>query len=178
MQGTKLIAYPLSKLEENENSKWSVNTQNNNGYYDEEFYNAIIDEWFGTTDNDITFNTILGKYDDKASDHKVKYENNINKSFLAKDFDINNKDTNYTGGFEDVISKVNKYFSENPDGKLYLRSVALSQFITHTGIINGSTQTINGKQYDIQKVDFKNIIELIFQVKKQFIEKLRKKILK
>lgn len=175
MQGTKLIAYPLSKLEENENSKWSVNTQNNNGYYDEEFYNAIIDEWFGTSANDITFNTILGKYDDKASDHKVKYENNINKSLLAKDFNINDKDTNYTGGFEDVISKVNKYFSENSDGKLYLRSGALAKFITHTGIINGSTQTINGKQYDIQKVDFKKYNRAYISGKEAIYREIKEK---
>lgn len=155
MQGTKLIAYPLSKLEESENSKWSVNIQNNNGYYDEDFYNAIIDDWFGTTDNSISLSQIIGKYKETVNEHKFINKNAIAKQLTAKPFNINDKNTNYTGGFEDVIKKVIDYFEKNPNGKLYLRSGALDKFITHTGIVNGSTQTINGKEYDIQKIDFK-----------------------
>lgn len=151
-EGSEIVAYPLNLLEENESSKWSVNLQNNR-YLDEDYYKELIDDWFHVGP-EITFKQIIEKNEANVAKHRFVNKNKVAKSTYASTFDINAKNTNYTGGFEDVISKTTAYFSSNPKGKLYLRSKALAEFITHVGAENGSIQTIDGKRYVIQKVDF------------------------
>lgn len=148
---TKFAAYPVNLLEANENSKWSVNPTNNT-YLAEEYYLGAINEVFTANTHDDR-KAVIEKH--KADREKYKYENPYRKTQdYALDFDINEKGTINTGGFEDVIAKVGTFFSENPTGRLYVRSIALDNFIKKVG--QSSIQTINGKEYLIKKVDFRN----------------------
>ena len=152
----EIIAYPLNTLEENETEDWSVNVQNNK-YPDSSYYEEIIDEWYHPAEGSATtsLKQIIESKKDNIASHRFVNKNRTTRSTYATTFDINTKKTVDTGGFEDVIDKVNSYFSQNPKGRLYLRSGALAKYITHTGPINGSIQTINGKEYQIVKMDFK-----------------------
>ena len=152
----EIIAYPLNLLEENETDDWSVNVQNNK-YPDSSYYEEIIDEWYHPAEGSTTtsLKQIIESKKDSLASHKFVNKNKTTRSTYATTFDINAKKTVDTGGFEDVIDKVNSYFAQNPKGRLYLRSGALAKYITHTGPINGSIQTINGKEYQIIKIDFK-----------------------
>lgn len=152
--GTEVFAYPVSLLEENETSEWSVNAQNNYGKYDNDFYQSIKEEWFNTTDSNIELKQIIENHKEEADKHKYVNPNKPISSHYAATFDINTKRSVDTGGFEDVIEKVTKYFNENPKGILYLRSGALAKYIKYTGLINGSIQVINGREYRITKEDF------------------------
>ena len=151
-----IIAYPLNLLEENETDDWSVNVQNNK-YPDSSYYEEIIDEWYHPAEGSTTtsLKQIIESKKDSLASHKFVNKNRTTRSTYATTFDINAKKTVDTGGFEDVIDKVNSYFSQNPKGRLYLRSGALAKYITHTDPNNGSIQTINGKKYQIVKMDFK-----------------------
>ena len=157
----EIIAYPLNLLEENETEDWSVNIQNNK-HPDSSYYEEIINERFNITEGSInsSLKQIIELKKDILDSHKFVNKNRTTKSTYAKTFDINAKKTVDTGGFEDVINKVNSYFTENPKGRLYLRSRALAKYITHTGAVNGSIQTINGKEYQIVKMDFKRYNDL------------------
>lgn len=150
-----LIAYPLNLLEENETNEWSVNVQNNK-YPDSSYYEEIIDEWYHPAEGSTTtyLKQIIESKKNSLASHRFVNKNKTTKSTYATTFDINTKKTVDTGGFEDVIDKVNSYFAKNPKGRLYLRSGALAKYITHTDPINGSIQTINGKEYQIIKMDF------------------------
>uniref|UniRef100_A0AAU8MHQ1 Nuclear pore complex-like protein n=1 Tax=Geladintestivirus 5 TaxID=3233137 RepID=A0AAU8MHQ1_9CAUD len=152
----EIIAYPLNTLEENETNDWSVNVQNNK-YPDSSYYEEIIDEWYHPVEGSTTtsLKQIIESKKDSFASHRFVNKNRTTRSTYATTFDINTKKTVDTGGFEDVIDKVNSYFAKNPKGRLYLRSGALAKYITHTGPINGSIQTINGKEYQIVKMDFK-----------------------
>lgn len=151
-EGTELVAYPLNLLEENETEDWSVNSINNK-YLNESYYEDLLDDWFNAGP-EATFKQVIEKHEVNVAANKFVNKNKSVKSTYATTFDINAKKTPYTGGFEDVISKTEEYFSKYPKGKLYLRSGALAKFIKHTGADNGSIQIINGKKYIIQKVDF------------------------
>ena len=152
VEGETLVAYPLNLLEENESGVWSVNVQNNK-FADESYYKAILDEWFSSTD-ETTLKQVIEKHKATKDAHKFINKNIVSRASYASTFDINAKNTVDTGGFEDVISRVSDYFSSNPKGTLYIRSMALAKYITHTGPENSSIQTINGRQYRIQKADF------------------------
>ena len=153
----EIIAYPLNTLEENETDDWSVNVQNNK-YPDSSYYEEIIDEWYHPAEESATtsLKQIIESKKDSLASHRFVNKNRTTTSTYATTFDINTKKTVDTGGFEDVIDKVNSYFAQNPKGRLYLRSGALAKYITHTGPINGSIQTINSKEYQIVKMDFKS----------------------
>ena len=152
----EIIAYPINTLEENETDDWSVNVQNNK-YPDSSYYEEIIDEWYHPAEGSTTtfLKQIIESKKDSLASHRFVNKNRTTRSTYATTFDINTKKTVDTGGFEDVIDKVNSYFAQNLKGRLYLRSGALAKYITHTGPINGSIQTINGKEYQIVKMDFK-----------------------
>lgn len=152
--GYDVFAYPVSLLEENETGEWSANPQNNYGKYDNDFYQAIKEEWFNTTDSSIELKQVIENHKEEADKHKYTNPNKTISSHYAAEFDINTKRSVDSGGFEDVIDKVTKYFTNNPKGILYLRSGALAKYIKYTGLINGSIQTINGREYSITKEDF------------------------
>lgn len=184
------VLYPVNKLEENENSDFSVNPLNNK-FLSEEYYLGIIndfrdqlrerdrivdeqlqrakeaaklegrdltkEEYYEITENApiVDFSAVLENHKLKRDKYKAKTVKRA--SGFAKSFDINSKNTVNTGGFEDVIAKVTERFSENPFSTLYLRSTALSNYITSTGIHGSSIQTINGRRYVIQKVSLSHL---------------------
>lgn len=152
VEGETLVAYPLNLLEENENGVWSINVQNNK-FADESYYKAILDEWFSSTD-ETTLKQVIEKHQPTKAEHKFVNKNRVSRASYATTFDINAKNTNDTGSFEDAIEQITKYFASNPKGRLYIRNGALANYITHTGAENGSIQTINGRKYLIQKADF------------------------
>ncbi len=164
----EIVAYPLNTLEENETDDWSVNVQNNK-YPDSSYYEEIIDEWYhpaeGTTT--ISLKQIIEAKKDSIDKHKFVNKNRTTRYTYATTFDINAKNTVYTGGFEEVIDKITSYFANNPKGKLYLRSGALANFIKHTGPFNGSIQSINGKKYQIIKMDFTTYNETYIENRNQ-----------
>ena len=152
VEGETLVAYPLNLLEENENGVWSINVQNNK-FADESYYKAILDEWFNSTD-ETTLKQVIEKHQPTKAEHRFVNKNRVSRASYATTFDINAKNTNDTGSFEDAIEQITKYFASNPKGRLYIRNRALANYITHTGAENGSIQTINGRKYLIQKADF------------------------
>ncbi len=157
------VLYPVNKLEENESSYLSVNPLNNK-FLREEYYLGIINDFrdqlrerdkIGENAPVVDFSTILEKH--KAEREQYKPKTVKRTSGFAKSFNINSKDTVNTGGFEDVIAKVTERFSENPFSTLYLRSTALSNYITSPGIQGSSVQTINSRRYVIQKVNLSRL---------------------
>ena len=152
VEGETLVAYPLNLLEENESGVWSINVQNNK-FTDESYYKAILDEWFSSTD-ETTLKQVIEKHQPTKAEHRFVNKNRVSRASYATTFDINAKNTNDTGSFEDAIEQITKYFASNPKGRLYIRNGALAKYITHTGAENGSIQTINGRKYLIQKADF------------------------
>ena len=152
VEGETLVAYPLNLLEENESGVWSINVQNNK-FADESYYKAILDEWFSST-NETTLKQVIEKHQPTKAEHRFVNKNRVSRASYATTFDINAKNTNDTGSFEDAIEQITKYFASNPKGRLYIRNRALAKYITHTGAENGSIQTINGRKYLIQKADF------------------------
>lgn len=152
VEGETLVAYPLNLLEENESGVWSVNVQNNK-FADESYYKEILDEWFSSTD-ETTLKQVIEKHQPTKAEHRFVNKNRVSRASYATTFDINAKNTNNTGSFEDAIEQITKYFASNPKGRLYIRNGALAKYITHTGAENGSIQTINGRKYLIQKADF------------------------
>lgn len=144
-----IILHPLNKLNPNEHFDQSI-YKSNQTYLDEAYYDNVIQQWFasqGTSINDIIA---------ANSDMEVQYKPEVikNKKPNKVSFNINDKNTKYQNGFEEVINKTKNFFDNQPLGTLYLRSAALANYIRNTGIDNGSVQTINGKQYLIQKVNF------------------------
>lgn len=157
------VLYPVNKLEENESSDLSVNPLNNK-FLREEYYLGIINDFrdqlrerdkIGENAPTVDFSAILEKHKTEREQYKPKTVKRA--SGFAKSFDINSKNTVNTGGFEDVIAKVTERFSENPFSTLYLRSTALSNYITSPGIQGSSIQIINGKRYVIQKVNLSRL---------------------
>ena len=149
--------YPLNKLEAYENSQWSANITNNT-FDDSSFYRDLIQEWQNVAARETSTNAdvvaLLKSKQEAATEHRWKNPNAKSNSTLALEFDINAKNQAETGGFEDVIRKVTDHFSEKVIEPLYVTSNALTKYITHTGVVNGSIQTINGQNYIIRKTDF------------------------
>lgn len=179
------VLYPVNTLEENENSEFSVNPANNK-FLSEEYYLGVINDFrdrlkerdrvikeqieagsdeTGSIDeelrdaiyknNAVDFEQVLKSHESERDKYKPKVVRRA-KGF-AKSFNINDKNTVNTGGFEDVIAKVTARFNENPFSTLYLRSAALANYITTPGINGGSIQTINGRKYVIQKVNLSRL---------------------
>lgn len=179
------VLYPVNTLEENENSEFSVNPANNK-FLSEEYYRGVINDFrdrlrerdrvikeqieagsdeTGSIDeelrdaiyknNAVDFEQVLKSHESERDKYKPKVVRQA-KGF-AKSFNINDKNTVNTGGFEDVIAKVTARFNENPFSTLYLRSAALANYITTPGINGGSIQTINGRKYVIQKVNLSRL---------------------
>lgn len=169
------ILYPVNKLEENEHSIWSANNTNNK-YPSKEYYENIIEDIKKDAVNIIearTYEEIISSKAELREQYKPTPSKTINNKY-AKFFNINEKNTVNTAGFENVINKVKDYFDKKPYGRLYLRSAVLNRFIKYTGGINGSIQTINGRHYLIQKVNFssknKDYIERGLKVKESVPE--------
>lgn len=155
LQYGDVIAYPVNTLEENEFSTWSVNP-NNNKFLSEEYYKSIVEDYkelLYSNNETATLDDIIESRKENRDNYKPSSKRNIISNY-AKSFNINDKNTPYTDGFERVINKVTSYFENEPFGRLYINSLALGNFIKHTGADNGSIQNINGKYYTIQKVDF------------------------
>ena len=179
------VLYPVNTLEENENSEFSANPANNK-YLSEEYYlgvindfrdqlrerdrivqeqiDAVINETGNITkeqrneiyeNNIVDFGQILESHKSERDKYKPKAVKRARG--FAKSFNINDKNTVNTGGFEDVIAKVTARFNENPFASLYLRSTALANYITTPGINGSSIQTINGRKYVIQKVNLSRL---------------------
>ena len=146
---TQLAAYPLNILEANEDSKWSVNAVNNT-YLNEDFYKGMISELFNAISH-TERKEIIEKHKENRDNFKYKKPKESTREY-ALPFDINEKGTVHTGGFENVIDKVIKHYSNNPTTSLYVRSLALNDFISKVG--QTSIQNINGIDYVITKVDF------------------------
>lgn len=151
----EIVVYPLNLLEENENSEFSVNTQNNLKHYTEEYYTNIISNLRNNTN--ASLQSVLDEAKKTQNDYRYKNTNAIKPDNLALSFDLNNPKDNEVGGFESVVKKINDTFSDLNNKRLYIRSHALSNYIKHEGAINGSVQTItddNGvsRDYIIQKV--------------------------
>ena len=179
------VLYPVNTLEENENSEFSANPANNK-FLSEQYYLGVINDFRDQSrerdkviqeqitagsdetghiseelrneiykNNAVDFGQILEKHKSERDKYKPKTIKHA-KGF-AKSFNINDKNTVNTGGFEDVIKKVTDRFNENPFSTLYLRSAALANYITTPGINGGSIQTINGRKYVIQKVNLSRL---------------------
>ncbi|AXF52217.1 MAG: hypothetical protein [crAssphage sp. isolate ctcc615] len=155
LQYGQIAVYPVNTLESNEFSTWSANDSNNR-YLRKEYYESVLKDYKESLDRgdmNTTFEEILERKDKDLDTYRFTPRKTRITTF-AKTFDINDKGTAYSGGFENVIDKVTDYFSKNPVGELYVHSSALGRFIKNTGAINGSVQKINGKYYTIQKVNF------------------------
>ena len=161
------VLFPVNKLEENEYTPYSVN-EDNNRFLQETYYTEVLNDFRKklneeqtlAVDNieDPNFNindvesvdiySILKEHSNRKDE--LKYVSPKKVGRYVRNFNINKKDSVDSGGFEDVIKKVTDRFTETPFGVLYTRSTALNKYLSKVGDI--STQTINGRQYDIQKI--------------------------
>lgn len=162
------VLFPVNKLEENEYLPYSSN-EDNNRFLQENYYLNVLTDFRKKLNEEQTLNvnnidnnnsdsnsniekldiySVLKEYSDK----KNKYKHILPKKVgtYVRNFNINKKDSVDSGGFEDVIKKVTNRFNESPFGILFTRSTALNKYLSKVGDI--STQTINGRKYDIQKV--------------------------
>lgn len=149
----EVILSPLNILENNENATWSVN-KDNNLYLEDDYYKEYVDAlWSADRTSTSVFNTVSNELSDKKD--KYKFKPKIAKSATYKtDFDIMKPDANHVGGFNRIVEAVKNHFNENINEHLFIRSLALRDYITKSGEINASIQTIDDTDYLIQKVEF------------------------
>lgn len=174
----RLIAYPLNKLETNENSLWSANALNNI-YPSEDYYKQVVNDIFNdveevnldakfqeVTDEEgvkhliemekaknSSIDALISKHQMSAEDKKkYRFHNDmtVNRQGYFIPFDINDKTSRDAGGFQAVIDAVEKHFGNFPlNQSLILRSGALSNYISQ----GSSIQTINGRDYQISRMN-------------------------
>lgn len=158
---TSLILTPMNLLEANEHGKWSANPLNNR-FPSRDFYKNLVSkfeqqqvsqEQVGSEVNSraaLTAATNEMMQVRKAYTAPARKKGNNN---YAKPFDLNKPSGEEIGGFErvrDVISKFAESVSKDP---LYLRSRALTKYITFSGTKFGSVQNVNGRKYIISKAN-------------------------
>ena len=161
----KIIAYPVNLLESTESNVELSSNSNNNKHLPEDYYLEIINDWYKaqqdyyetieeqteeTIQNAPTIEQSIKKLQGTKEKYKVKPKS---KKLYAESFDINKTEGNDVGAFEQARSQIIEFFTENPVGQLYILNGGLAKYIKHTGEQNGSIQTINGKQYNIVKVN-------------------------
>lgn len=161
------VLFPVNKLEENEYTPYSAN-EDNNRFLQETYYTEVLNDFrkklneeqtlivdniedpnFNVNDvESVDIYSILKEHSNRKDE--LKYVSPKKVGRYVRNFNINKKDSVDSGGFEDIIKKVTDRFTETPFGVLYTRSTALNKYLSKVGDI--STQTINGRQYDIQKI--------------------------
>lgn len=161
----KIIAYPVNLLESTESNVELSSNSNNNKHLPEDYYLEIINDWYKaqqdyyesieeqteeTIQNAPTIEQSIKKLQGTKEKYKVTPKS---KKLYAESFDINKTEGNDVGAFEQARSQIIEFFKENPVGQLYILNGGLAKYIKHTGEQNGSIQTINGKQYNIVKVN-------------------------
>ena len=146
--GKKIVAYPLNNLEENENSNFSVNSENNK-FSNSVYYTTLAQDYFNTIPEEFKVAEFIKEH--KELKDKNKPPRIVLNEKGAKSFDINEKNSVYTDGFEEIINKVNQHFSTTVNEPLYMRAPVLEHFIKYDGVSNGTFQMINGKRYMIYK---------------------------
>ncbi|MCQ2971711.1 MAG: hypothetical protein MJ209_00195 [archaeon] len=80
---------------------------------------------------------------------KINFDDKIPLA-MAKPFDINNPPIKFENGFEQIVNAVNLHFNRT-SSPLYVRNVALSNYITNYHGLAGSVQVINGREYYITR---------------------------
>lgn len=142
------FAYPLNLLEANENSEVSVNN-NYHTYRKPSYYESVARDWLSRVNTEKELQDFIKDYAQFRKDSQIKSTKDISKA--AATFDINDKNSKYTPGFEHVIDEVRKHFSTTVNEPLFMRTPALTNFIKYDGYGNGDFQTIDGKRYHIHK---------------------------
>lgn len=166
----EIIAIPLNKLEANENSDFSVNKENNN-FNRSDYYESIAYDWFARTNTEEDIRNIIKAHEQQREQTKALKYAEINKGAIT--FDINEKGTVNTAGFESVIDKITNHFSQNVKEPVYFRAPALTKYIRYIGYSNGEVQTINGRKYYIYKFDARKWNSYITQNKSLSEKKLK-----
>ena len=145
----RLVAYPLNKLESTESGVWSANA-NNNTYMSEDYYSDLASK-IVTAEDSTKSTTVLISEMSATSEEKKTYrfhnDMTVKKSGYSIPFNINDKNSKYSGGFAAVRDAVEKHFGDFPlNTPLIIRSKALADHISSGSVI----QTINGRQYEIK----------------------------
>lgn len=145
----RLVAYPLNKLESTESGTWSSNA-NNNIYMSEDYYADLASRIISDADYTKTTTELVGQLSSTTEEKKAyRFHNDmtVKKSGYSIPFNINDKNSKYTGGFEAVKAAVEQHFGDFPiNTPLIIRSRALADHISTGNVI----QTINGRQYEIR----------------------------
>ena len=170
----RYVLTPLNTLEENEFIEMSINPENNKHQRDA-WYTAVVENYIDKLN--AQYEELKALKNKPNKEEKAKIENNpkysinssisellaqadlaqyitktINKSKYARKFDINDKNSPYTSDFERIIDKIKTRFEVEKGKLLILRSPSLPKFIFAEGTLYGSTQTIDGVDYNIQRV--------------------------
>lgn len=156
-----ILLYPLNLLEENENTKWSANTENNR-FPAKEYYLDIINQYNNSNDKTISLYSLDKENNEKAIAARAKNVKTISSKY-ARTFDINTTTGDYVGGFGIVKRDVRDHFADPMViSPLYVRSIALANYIKYPDTTEnyGSKQFIDGKQYYISKVSTKKYNEM------------------
>ena len=165
LENFKIIAYPVNLLESTESNVELSSNSDNNKHLPEDYYLEIINDWYKAqqdyyesieeqTEEIIQNAPTIEQSIKKLQGTKEKYKvTPKSKKLYAESFDINKTEGNDVGAFEQARSQIIEFFKENPVGQLYILNGGLAKYIKHTGEQNGSIQTINGKQYNIVKVN-------------------------
>ncbi len=151
----EIVLHPINTLEENEFSDWSVNSINNK-FPNLDYYRNIVQDYYESRETNIgtTINEIIEtNKENRTFNPNARLIRPVGNNF-ARSFNINQKNSIHTYGFEKVIDKVEQYTADNPYQEVYVLSRDLSEFIKHTGKNNGSIQRINGRLYSIERVNF------------------------
>lgn len=161
--GKDVFLIPLNKLESNEQSDISANSENNK-FPDKRFYWEAIKDFTGKADvlwshewSEQFENRLKATKQTTPSD----YIKNGKKSTAVENipFDLNNPNSNEVGAFNSIKHQINDWFGvrNGADGKiLWISNLALERYIKSNSTTNGVKQIISTER----SIDGKSSISL------------------
>lgn len=151
-----IILYPLSKLESNENTEWSINESNNQGFLSREAYNILVNDFIKVKNNQAFTYTFISErmahYKETGEKRAFFYKErkNYNNKISAVEFNIEDKAKD--GGSMAILrEQIINHFSNPTAGRLFVKNGALSDYIFTSGVEFGSEQTIHFGNNDTRR---------------------------
>lgn len=157
-KGEYIVLYPLSKLEVNENSEWSSNSDNNNTLLNKHAYELIIKRHaIYARDKAITYefiSDIINKAKEKGLAKDFWYKDTRNITDKVKALDFNLKELAEQGGAASITLQqiINHFNNPNIKDSLFIRSNVLQDYIITPGITYGHKEKIKIAPNDVRTV--------------------------
>ncbi len=168
--GTYVILYPLSNLEENENSAWSVNENNNQYMLCKEVYEMLCADYGNIKANhDFNYSFIEAKIKEYKKKNMFKSyafagKNKQNHLVYADPALEVEKFAESSNSFAQLREAIINHFKNYNSERLFVNNVELSKYIYSPGVEFGSTQLISITPDNIRKFrifipEFLNLVE-------------------